>query len=200
LKRLVAILLPISFLVSFHARDLVRLAFHRGRFGDEAVASVALPFAAMIWCVFPWCVQIVMARALYARGKFWFGAALGTVCVLVAGPTWALVVHLYGKRGIGPGLVFLVLIQAFVFSLAWRKGPLGKTAFAGLGALGMEVAATSLLACWVGSRVGGLLPAMVSGAVGGTLSVGLIAGWAVFRHWPGLDSVLTRLRTRFGRT
>lgn len=198
LKRLVAILLPISFVVSFHAHDLVRLAFRRGRFGEDAVAAVALPFAAMIWCVFPWCVQIVMARALYARGRFWFGAALGTVCVLVAGPIWALLVHLHGKAGVGPGLVVLVAVQAVVFSVAWRKGPSGGLAFAGLGALVAEVAAASLLACGLGWWAGGFAPSPVSGALGGFLSAVSIAAWALFRRWPGMDNVVSRLRTRFG--
>lgn len=200
LKRLVAILVPISFLVSFHAQDLVRLAFRRGRFGEDSVAAVALPFAVMIWCVFPWCVQIVMARAFYARGKFWFGAALGTICVLVAWPVWSMAVDLYGKQGIGPGLVFLVVVQALVFATAWWKGPSGKDAFTGLGGLLFEVAVASLLACLAGSWLGGFAPEAVSGLVGGFVSGGLIAAWAVFRRWPGTDTVLTRLRTRFGRT
>lgn len=200
LRRLAAILVPVSFLVSFFAQDLVRLAFRRGRFDEVAVEAVALALTTMIWCVFPWCVQIVLARALYARGKFWLGAALGTLCVLVSWPVWSMMVDLYGKQGIGPGLVFLVVVQALVFGVAWWKSPSGRDAFAGAGRLLFEVAAASLLACGAGSWLGGFFPEAVSGLVGGVVSGGSIAAWAVFRQWPGTGTVVSRLRTRFGRT
>jgi putative peptidoglycan lipid II flippase len=200
LRRLIAILVPVSFLVSFHAHDVVKLAFRRGRFDDDAVAAVALPLSSMVWCVFPWCVQIVLARALYARGRFWLGAALGTGCVVVSWPIWSMAVDLYGKRGVGPGLVFLVVVQALVFSGAWRRGPHGKMAFAGLGRLLPEVVLASFLACGIGRGAGSFLPPSVSGIAAGCVSVGLIATCAVFRRWPGMDAALSRLRTRFGRT
>ena len=200
LLRLAALLVPVSFLVSFHARDVVALAFRRGRFDQAAVEAVALPLASMVWCVFPWCVQIVLARALYARGKFWLGAALGTICVLVAWPVWSTAVDLSGKRGIGPGLVFLVGLQALVFGTVWWKGPQGRLAFAGLGRLLPEIAAVSFLACWMGMGVGLVFPAAVSGVGGGAVSAGLIGAWALWRRWPGTEAIVVRWRTRFGRT
>lgn len=200
LLRLIAVLVPVSFLVSFFAHDVVQIAFRRGRFDDNAVDAVALPLASMVWCVFPWCVQIVLARALYARGKFWLGAGLGTVCVVVAWPVWSFCVDQFGKRGIGPGLVFLVLVQAVVFSVTWRKTPLGEMAFAGMPKLALEVVPASLLACLFGRWMGGLLPSTVSGIGGGIVSTGALLLFAGFRHWPGMDSVVARLHTRFGRS
>lgn len=200
LRQLVVFLLPVSFLTSVFANDVVRLAFRRGRFDESAVAAVALPLAAMVWCVFPWCVQIVLARALYARGKFWLGAALGTVCVLVAWPSWALAIDHFGKRGVGPGLVFLVLVQSVVFSVAWRREPSGREAFAGVARLGLEVAVVSAAASLAGWQVGRFLPGPISGIAGCAVAGGLVATGAIMRHWPGIDSILSRLRTRFGRT
>ena len=200
LKQLVVFLVPVSFLASVFAHDVVRLAFQRGRFDEAAVVAVALPLTTMVWCVFPWCVQIVLARAMYARGKFWLGAVLGTVCVLVAWPAWAFAIDHLGKRGIGPGLVFLVLVQAVVFSVAWRREPNGREAFAGVAKLGLEVALICAAASAAGWWVGQLLPGAISGIAGAFLAGGLVAGAAIMRHWPGIDSILSRLRTRFGRT
>lgn len=200
LKQLVVFLVPVSFLASVFAHDVVRLAFQRGRFDEAAVVAVALPLTTMVWCVFPWCVQIVLARAMYARGKFWLGAALGTVCVLVAWPAWAFAIDHLGKRGIGPGLVFLVLVQAVVFSVAWRREPAGREAFAGVAKLGLEVALFCAVSSAVGWWIGRFLPGPISGIAGAFLAGGLVAGAAIMRHWPGIDSILSRLRTRFGRT
>lgn len=200
LKQLVVFLVPVSFLASVFAHDVVRLAFQRGRFDEAAVVAVALPLTTMVWCVFPWCVQIVLARAMYARGKFWLGAALGTVCVLVAWPAWAFAIDHLGKRGIGPGLVFLVLVQAAVFSVAWFREPNGRQAFAGVAKLGLEVALFCAASSAVGWWIGRFLPGAISGIAGAFLAGGLVAGAAIMRHWPGIDSILSRLRTRFGRT
>lgn len=200
LKQLVVFLVPVSFLASVFAHDVVRLAFQRGRFDEAAVVAVALPLTTMVWCVFPWCVQIVLARAMYARGKFWLGAALGTVCVLVAWPAWAFAIDHLGKRGIGPGLVFLVLVQAAVFSVAWFREPNGRQAFAGVAKLGLEVALFCAASSAVGWWIGRFLPWAISGIAGAFLAGGLVAGAAIMRHWPGIDSILSRLRTRFGRT
>jgi len=200
LKRLVAILVPVSVFTSLFATDIVRLAFRRGRFDETAVAAVALPLSTMVWCVFPWCVQIVLARALYARGKFWLGAALGTACVLVAWPIWSASVDLFGKQGIGPGLVALVLVQAVGFSVAWRKGPSGGQAFHGLVVLGLEVVVASLVSGAAGWVIARVLPVAIAGITGALIASVLVAAWAYTRHWPGIDNVVARLRTRFGRT
>lgn len=200
LRRLIVFLVPVSFVACVFASDVVRLAFRRGRFDESDVAAVALPLASMVWCVFPWCVQIVLARALYARGRFWLGAALGTICVLVSWPLWAAAIDLFGKRGVGPGLVLLVAVQALVFTLAWRREPRGDSAFRGLGLLLLEVGASSGLATLAGWKIGTLFPATISGIFGAAVSVALVAGVAIMRHWPGIDPILSRLRTRFGRT
>jgi putative peptidoglycan lipid II flippase len=199
LKRLMAILVPVSVFTSLFAADIVRLAFRRGKFDEAAVAAVALPLSTMVWCVFPWCVQIVLARALYARGKFWLGAALGTACVLVSWPIWSASVDRFGKSGIGPGLVLLVLVQAVVFWLAWRKGPMGSLAFKGLGFLFAEVAGVSLLAGLGGWSLSRFLPDPIAGVSGALVASILVVICAILRGWPGIESVLSRLRTRFGR-
>ncbi len=200
LKQLVAILIPVTFITSFFAHEVVRLAFRRGKFDEVAVTAVALPLSTMVWCVFPWCLQILLARALYARGKFWLGAALGTICVLVSWPVWSESVQMFGKAGIGPGLVFLVLIQALVFSLAWLKSPSGSRAFAGLGGLFFEVTLVSLASCWAGRWIANLHSLPSFGLMGICLSTTLAGTVAIFRHWPGIDSVTSKLRIRFGRT
>lgn len=199
LRRLATILVPVSFFAAANAPDLVRLAFRRGKFGDEAVAVVAAHLAIMVWCVFPWCVQIVLARALYARGRFWLGAALGTLCVLLAWPAWSLSVELWGKTGLGIGLVVLVGVQAIVFSLAWWRSPFGTQAFSGLGRLLPEIVLVSgpiaFLARRLGGGIFGFRPILIlSAAVVG------VAAWATWRRWPGIEAVTSRLRTRFGPT
>jgi peptidoglycan biosynthesis protein MviN/MurJ (putative lipid II flippase) len=200
LKRLVVILLPVSVITSIFAHDIVKLAFRRGRFDDVAVAAVALPLSTMVWCVFPWCMQIVLVRAMYARGKFWLGATLSTACIVVAWPLWAASIDLFGKSGIGPGLVLLVLVQAVVFTLAWRKAPQGADAFSGLAQLAVEVAATSAVAGTIGWVLAGWLSVPFAGILGAVVASVFVVAWAAFRRWPGIDPVLSRLRTRFGRT
>jgi len=200
LKRLVVILLPVSVITSIFAHDIVKLAFRRGRFDDVAVAAVALPLSTMVWCVFPWCMQIVLVRAMYARGKFWLGATLSTACIVVAWPLWAASIDLFGKSGIGPGLVLLVLVQAVVFTLAWRKAPQGAEAFKGLAQLAVEVAVTSAVAGAMGWVFAGWLSVPFAGILGAVVASVLVVAWAAFRRWPGIDPVLSRLRTRFGRT
>lgn len=197
LRRLATLLVPVSFFAAAFAPDLVRLAFRRGKFGDDAVVVVASHMAVMVWCVFPWCVQIVLARALYARGKFWLGAALGTVCVLLAWPTWSFSVEVWGKTGLGLGLVLLVGIQALAFALAWWRTPLGASAFSGLGRLLLEIVLVSGPAAFLARRLGGgafgLRPLLIlSAALAG------VAAWATWRRWPGIEAVTSRLRTRFG--
>ena len=97
-------------------------------------------------------------------------------------------------------MVFLVLVQAVVFSVAWRREPDGREAFAGVAKLGLEVALFCAGASAVGWWIGRFLPGPVSGIAGAFLAGGLVAGAAIMRHWPGIDSILSRLRTRFGRT
>jgi putative peptidoglycan lipid II flippase len=199
LRRLATLLVPVSCFASAFAHDLVRLAFRRGRFGEDAVVVVASHLAIMVWCVFPWCVQIVLARALYSRGKFWLGAALGTVCVLVAWPAWSFFVQKFGRNGLGAGLVLLVVIQSVVFAAAWWKSPSGKQAFAGLWMLLAELALVSGSGAAIGRIVGGGLfglgpIVLLSG------SATAVAAWAVWRKWPGVEAMTSRLRTRFGHS
>jgi putative peptidoglycan lipid II flippase len=199
LRRLATLLVPASFFTAVFATDLVRLAFRRGKFGDDAVVVVAAHLAVMVWCVFPWCVQIVIARGLYARGKFWLGAALGTVCVLLAWPAWSASVDLWGRSGLGIGLVLLVGLQALVFVVAWRRVPLGASAFVGLGKLLAEIVAVSASAAFLARTLGGGLfgfqRIMILLA-----SLVLLATWAIWRGWPGVRAITSRLSTRFGPT
>ena len=195
LRQLAVFLLPVSFFTTFYAADLVRLAFRRGRFGEDAVVVVGGHLSSMIWCVFPWCVQIVLARALYARGRFWLGAILGTICVVLAWPLWSFFVDHLGVRGVGPGLVVLVVIQAAAFSVAWFRGPSGNRAFAGLLPLLAEVSAISAVAAVCAHGIGGGL----TGIRGWSALAGaamLAVSWGVWRRWPGLER-FSSIRTRF---
>ena len=199
LRRLATFLVPVSFFAAVLAPDLVRLAFRRGKFGDDAVVVVASHMAIMVWCVYPWCVQIVLARALYARGKFWLGAALGTLCVLLAWPAWSLSVELWGRTGLGIGLLLLVGIQALVFFGAWWRAPLGAQAFTGLGRLLLEIILVSGPAAFLGRSLGGGLFGFRAILVL-SASVAVVVAWAAWRRWPGIEAVTSRLRTRFGPT
>ncbi|HNC99923.1 MAG TPA: lipid II flippase MurJ, partial [Myxococcota bacterium] len=120
LTRLATFLVPATVAASLFAPEAVQWAYQRGAFGGEAAKAVSLHLAAMAWCIYPWCVQIVLARGFYAQGRFWLGAGMGTGCVLVSWAAWSQFVGRYGASGIGPGLVFMVGIQAVVFAVAWR--------------------------------------------------------------------------------
>ena len=197
LRRLATLLIPATVLACFFAPELVRAAFERGAFDASATQAVAFHLRTMAWAIFPWCVQIVLARGMYARGKFWFGAALGTGCVLVSWPLWAQLVQRHGTAGVGPGLVLLVILQALVFSIAWWKSPSGKDAFRNLFPHLVETLAIALL-------FGGLARWLVPG--GGLwmpLLAGAAAAVAIFsvgckRNWPGMEPLVRVLRTRFG--
>ncbi|HOX51519.1 MAG TPA: lipid II flippase MurJ, partial [Fibrobacteria bacterium] len=145
LRRLATFLIPATVLSCFFAPELVRLAFERGRFDSQSTLSVAFHFRVMAWAIFPWCVQIVLARGLYARGRFWFGAGLGTGCVLVSWPLWAFLVERFGVAGVGPGLLLLVGLQAVVFAVAWWNGPEGRRALAGVSSHVLETLVVSLI-------------------------------------------------------
>jgi putative peptidoglycan lipid II flippase len=199
LRRLATLLVPVSFFAAAFAGDLVRLAFRRGRFGDDAVVVVAAHLSVMVWCVFPWCIQIVLARAMYARGKFWLGAALGTLCVLIAWPLWSASVDLWGRGGLGVGLVALVGLQALVFIVAWWRTPLAALAFSGMGRLLTEIILVSAPTAYLARYLGGglfefwrILILLASAA--------FVVAWAAWRGWPGIQAVTSRLRTRFGPT
>jgi putative peptidoglycan lipid II flippase len=196
LRQLAAFLVPVSFFTAAYSDDLVRWAFRRGRFGEEAVGTVGHHLALMVWCVFPWCVQIVLARALYARGRFWLGAALGTACVVVSWPVWAWSVDRLGAPGVGAGLVLLVVLQAVVFSIAWIRGPSGMRAFRGMAALLLEIVAVSA-ACSVLSRACGGGLRTPGGAAVVLLSSTALLGWALVRGWPGFERIKARIRARF---
>lgn len=197
LRQLAVFLVPVSFYATFFARDLVRIAFRRGKFGEDAVLVVGGHLAVMVWCVFPWCLQIVLARALYARGKFWLGALLGTVCVLLCWPLWSWWVDARGVGGLGAGLLLLVGLQALVFGIAWGKGPSGWKAFDGLPVLLAEVSAVSAVCALAARSCGDLRSA--GGVAGTAVSGAALVGWAAFRRWPGVDGVVSRIRTRFFR-
>ncbi|MEN9354458.1 MAG: Integral rane protein [Fibrobacterota bacterium] len=76
LSRLAVFLLPACAIAMAVAPELVAFAFQRGQFSSHATQTVAMLFRIQALCVLPWCVQIVMARAFYARGHFWSTAAL----------------------------------------------------------------------------------------------------------------------------
>lgn len=197
LRRLATMLIPTTVLASLFAPELVRLAFQRGAFDAAATHSVAFHLRTMAWAIYPWCVQIVLARGLYARGKFWLGAALGTGCVLVSWPLWAQLVQKYGSAGVGTGLVLLVLLQAVVFSIAWWKSPSGRDAFRKLWSHLLETLAISLFfgatARWLAAP-GSLWMPLIAGGLAGVMifCVGCIRGW------PGMEPLVRVLRTRFG--
>ncbi len=197
LRRMATLLVPVSCFAAAFAHDLVRLAFRRGRFGEDSVVIVASHMAVMVWCVFPWCMQIVLARALYARGKFWLGAALGTVCVLAAWPAWSFFVERWGRGGLGIGLVLLVGIQATVFAATWWRSPSGRQAFSGLWILLAEIALVSGSGAAIGRILGGGLFGLRPVALV-LVSASAVAAWAFWRKWPGVESMTSRLRTRFG--
>jgi putative peptidoglycan lipid II flippase len=197
LRRLASFLIPVACFCAAFAPHFVRLAFRRGKFGEDAVVAVAAQLSIMVWCVFPWCVQIVLARALYARGKFWFGAALGTGCVLVAWPIWSVLVDRSGPSGLALGLVVLVVLQALVFSIAWGRGPQGAKAFSGLSALLAEVVAVSAIAAWGARRISAGASEIATLLAGAT-AMALVLGWALWRKWPGIDVVTSKLRTKLG--
>lgn len=197
IRQLVTFLVPATLFGMAFAEGLVRIAFRRGKFGEDAVVVVGGHLAVMVWCIFPWCLQIVLARALYARGKFWLGAGLGTVCVLVSWPLWTLLVDRFGVGGLGMGLVVLVMLQAAVFSGAWLRQPQGGGAFRGLAPHALEVAAVSAAAAaaarWGGGGFAGIRSCLVLAA-----AVAVVASWALLRNWPGVGAASTRIRTRFG--
>lgn len=198
LGQLVVALVPASALTSLFAPELVRLAFQRGAFDEAAVQAVALPLRWMVWAVLPWSVQIVLSRALFARDRFWFSAALGTIVVLIAWPLWALLVDHHGRAGVGPGLLLLVLLQAMAFAIAWSRSPRGSEAFTGFFRLLLEVTAVSvplaLLARWMADGLGG----RIAGAlVGGGFAVAFLVGVGWWRRWPGLRDILDKLGSRF---
>jgi len=197
LRQLATFLLPATVFGAVFAQDLVRLAFRRGKFGEDAVVVVGGHLAVMIWCIFPWCLQIVLARALYARGKFWLGAGLGTLCVLFSWPLWTFLVDRWGIGGLGMGLVALVVLQAAVFAGVWFRQPKGWMAFSGLGIHLVEVGAVSTAAVvaarWGGGGFAGVRSGLVLAA-----AVAVVASWALIRNWPGVGAASTRIRTRFG--
>ncbi|MBK8804405.1 MAG: hypothetical protein IPN71_20550 [Fibrobacteres bacterium] len=197
LRRLATLLIPATVLACFFAPELVRAAFERGAFDASATQAVAFHLRTMAWAIFPWCVQIVLARGMYARGKFWFGAALGTGCVLVSWPLWAQLVQRHGTAGVGPGLVLLVILQALVFSIAWWKSPSGKDAFRNLFPHLFETLAIALLfgglARWLAPGDGLWTPLLACAAAAVAIfSVGCK------RNWPGMEPLVRVLRTRFG--
>jgi putative peptidoglycan lipid II flippase len=121
LARLLAYLLPACTIAVALAPELVCLAFQRGHFSAQATGIVTTLFRIQVMCVLPWCVQIVFARACYARGRFWSTAALGTVLVAVCWPLWSLLTDLEGKSGASLGLVLLVGLEAVGFLAFWMR-------------------------------------------------------------------------------
>jgi putative peptidoglycan lipid II flippase len=198
--QLVVALVPASALTCLFAPELVGLAFRRGAFDETAVQAVALPLRWMVWAVLPWSVQIVLSRALFARDRFWFSAGLGTVVVLVAWPLWALLVHHYGKSGVGPGLLLLVGLQAAAFAAAWVRSPRGIDAFDGffrlLGEVLVVSVPVSLLARWGADATGG---GLAGAAAWGALAVAFLAGAGWWRRWPGARDLLGKVGSRFRR-
>ncbi len=126
LERLIAFLLPASVVAAVLAPGLVAFAFQRGHFGPEAAAIVTRLFRIQVWCVLPWCVQIVFARALYARDRFWSSAVVGTILVGISWPLWSLMARFWGKEGASAGLVLLVSLEALGYALFWMRSYPGE--------------------------------------------------------------------------
>lgn len=199
MNRLVVALVPASALACALAPELVRFAFQRGAFGPESVDAVADPLRWMVWAVLPWSVQIVLSRGMFARDRFWSSAVLGSVVVLVAWPIWAALVRTYGKAGVGPGLLVLILLQCAVFSTAWFRSPQGREAFQGLVTRMVEALAVSLPAAWAARLVADHLAWPVGPLAGVAVFGALVVPVAWWRRWPGIREVFSRLGSRFRR-
>lgn len=199
MDRLVVALVPASALAWALAPELVRLAFQRGAFGPEAVEAVAEPLRWMVWSVLPWSIQIVLSRGMFARDRFWTSAAMGTVVVLTAWPIWAALVRTYGKAGVGPGLLLLVLLQFAVFAAAWSRSPNGREAFRGITARVLEALAVSFPAAWATRMVADHLAWPAGPLVGVALFGALVLPMAWWRRWPGTREVFSRVGSRFRR-
>lgn len=197
LQRLVVALIPASAFACAFAPELVRLAFQRGAFDAGAVAAVSTPLRWMVWSVLPWSLQIVLVRGMYARDRFWTSAFLGTLAVLAAWPAWAGMVRVWGKQGVGPGLLLLILLQTTVFVVAWRRSPSSQDAFRGVFRWVAETLAVAVPAAlasrWVADLHPGLPSAVLTGLVGGGCVVSV--GW--WRDWPGIRDASRRLGSRF---
>jgi putative peptidoglycan lipid II flippase len=126
LERLLAFLLPASVAAAVLAPELVAFAYQRGHFGSEAAAIVSRLFRIQVWCVLPWCAQIVFARALYARDRFWSSAVVGTLLVGISWPLWSLLAHFWGKDGASAGLVLLVGLEALGYAAFWMRSYPGE--------------------------------------------------------------------------
>jgi hypothetical protein len=100
---------------------------------------------------------------------------------------------------LGIGLVILVGIQGLVFAGAWWRAPQGSSAFSGLGILLLEITLVSGPAAFFGRYLGGGIFGFRNLLVLAA-SVTLVAAWAFWRRWPGIEAVTSRLRTRFGAT
>lgn len=199
MHRLVVALVPASALACALAPEMVRFAFQRGAFGADSVEAVADPLRWMVWSVLPWSIQIVLARGMFARDRFWSSAALGTLVVLVAWPIWAALVRNHGKDGVGPGLLLLILLQCVVFAAAWFRSPQGREAFQGLASRVLEALAVSLPAAWATRLVADRLGWPLGPLVGVALFVALVVPVAWWRRWPGIREVYSRLGSRFRR-
>lgn len=199
LERLVVALVPASALACVLAPELVRFAFQRGAFQADAVAAVALPLRWMVWSVLPWSIQIVLSRGMFARDRFWTSAVLGTAVVVSAWPLWALLVRMEGKAGIGPGLVFLILLQCAVFVVAWSRAPRGREAFSGLWMLLFEVLVASLPAASVARWCADVLPWPWGAPVGALAFLLLLAPLGWVRNWPGVRDLAAKAGSRFRR-
>lgn len=188
LARLSAFLLPASALSLALAPEMVALAFQRGQFSPEATATVTLLFRIQVLCVLPWCVQIVMARAFYARGHFWSTAVAGTALVALSWPLWALLTRAWGKEGASAGLVVLVTLEAVGFLAFWmRRFPgelslrpllrpaglaLGLSALAGLLAWSLHFAPVPALVRLAGGGIAGTAFYLVAGLALGLEELG----------------------------
>lgn len=197
LSRLVVALVPASALACALAPEIVRLAFRRGAFHEDAVDAVASPLRWMVWSVLPWSVQIVLSRGMFARDRFWTSAALGTGVVLVAWPLWAGLVQHWGREGIGPGLVLLICLQCLVFVVAWSRAPGGWKAFAGLGGIWAEVSVVSVASAFLARGVADRVPSWPGAALAAALFGLALLAFGHWRDWPGVRDLVARLGSRF---
>lgn len=200
LGTLMAVLVPATAWTIANASGLVRLAYRRGAFDEAAVEGVAQPLRWMALAIFPWCAQMVVSRAYYARDLFWRSAFQGSIAVVAGWVAWDLLVGRFGRAGVGPGLAVLVVLNAVVFLGGWLGAPRGREAFRGLPPLFLESAAVATLAAWAVVRLvrpDGSFPGLVAS---GVLFAVLLLPWALARDWPGarpaFDRALRKARIR----
>ncbi len=197
IARLFTYLLPACTLSFALAPELVAFAFQRGHFDARNALVVTQLFRIQLWCVAPWCLQIVFARAFYARDRFWSTALVGTLLTALAWPLWSLLTAHLGKEGASMGLVLLVSLEAVGFLCYWLWMFPGELSLREcLARLPLPL----LLSCLAGAVAWAVAthlhaPALVRLATGGTAGAALYLGLGMAFGLTGLEA----LRSKIGR-